>query len=294
MEKPDVEILDCDPCHLGEGPTYDVFSQTAWWFDIVERKLFEMRWSDRRVRTHELPFMASQLCFVDDGTQLLATDRGLYLRDVGSGALTHHLDLEADNTRTRSNDGRVHPSGALWIGTMGRHAEEELGSIYWYRGGELRRLYAQITIPNAICFSPDGGVGYFADTALGTVHRVPLDPETGLPTGQPTVFIEADASAGGPDGAVVDAQGRFWNARWGAERIDVHSPDGNRLRSIVIAAKQPSCPAFVGPNLDHLLVTTAFEGMDEAGRLGDPNAGKTFLLDIDAKGIAEPRVKTVR
>ena len=89
-----------------------------------------------------------------------------------TAVLTLHVALEADNAATRSNDGRVHPSGALWIGTMGRKAEKGAGAIYHFGGGELRRLYAGISIPNAICFSPDGATAYFTDTREAILYRV--------------------------------------------------------------------------------------------------------------------------
>jgi sugar lactone lactonase YvrE len=37
----DVSILSEVRCHLGEGATYDVATDTAWWFDILEKRLFE-------------------------------------------------------------------------------------------------------------------------------------------------------------------------------------------------------------------------------------------------------------
>ncbi len=52
-----------------------------------------------------------------------------------------------------------------------------------------------------------------------------------------------------------------------------------------------SCPVFVGPDFDRVLVTSAFENMDEAARAADPHHGKTFLLDIGVRGRAEPRVR---
>ncbi len=79
----------------------------------------------------------------------------------------------------------------------------------------------------------------------------------------------------------------LWNARWGAGRVDAYAPDGKHLRSVPVPARQASCPAFVGPKLDRLAVTTAFEGMD-AARAADPQAGRTFLLDIEVRGRAEP------
>lgn len=286
-----IETLSEHPCHLGEGPSYDGRTDTAWWFDILEKKLFEARLSAGSVAMHDLPEMGSVLAPIDERRQLVALASGLFVREIASGGLELHTPLESDNPATRSNDGRVHPGGALWIGTMGREAEEGAGSIYWFRDGELRRLYSSITIPNAICFSPDGRFGYFADTHVGLLHRVPLDPETGIPVGEPSVLYDHRGAEGGLDGAVVDAEGRIWNARWGASCIDCYSPEGDRLRTIRVPATRPSCPAFVGSDLDRLLVTTAREGMSEDDLRADPKAGMTLLLDVGARGLPEPLVR---
>ena len=183
MEEVATKILSDRHCQLGEGCTYDPATDTAWWFDIVERTLLQADLASGAVTTHTLPWMASVVAFIDDGRQLLATENGLYIRDIADGRLTLHVPLEADNAATRSNDGRVHPCGALWIGTMGRKAEDGAGAIYHFGGGELRRLYSGISIPNAICFSPDGATAYFTDssegilTALRSTRRTPCRPE---------------------------------------------------------------------------------------------------------------------
>lgn len=286
-----IEILSDHPCHLGEGPSYDGRTNTAWWFDILEAKLFEARLSDGSVRVHDLPSMGSVIAPIDANRQLLAMSDGLFVRDSASGRLDLHTPLESDNSSTRSNDGRVHPAGALWIGTMGRKAEKGAGSIYWFRDGEVRRLYSEITIPNGICFSPDGRFGYFTDTDAGIFHRVPLDPDTGLPIGQPSVLYDHRGGEGGLDGAVVDADGLIWNARWGASCLDAYTPEGDRVRTVRVPATRPSCPAFIGPELDRLLVTTAREGMSEADLAADPKAGMTLVLDVHARGIPDPLVR---
>jgi sugar lactone lactonase YvrE len=66
----------------------------------------------------------------------------------------------------RPNDGRADPQNGFWIGTMGKTHAPNAGAIYRYYRGELRRLFAGLTIPNAICFSPDGQSAYFTDTPL--------------------------------------------------------------------------------------------------------------------------------
>jgi sugar lactone lactonase YvrE len=200
--------------------------------------------------------------------------------------------LEADNPATRSNDGRVHPSGALWIGTMGRKAEQGAGAIYHFGGGgELRRLYANVSIPNAICFSPDGATAYFTDTREAILYRVAVDPLNGLPTGEPAPLFDHRGGVGGLDGAVVDAEGLIWNARWGGSCVDAYSPEGDRVRTIRVPARQPSCPVFIGRSFDRLLVTTAWQGMDAAAKAADPHHGQTFILDVGARGRPEPRIR---
>ncbi len=277
-------------CELGEGPTYDPATDTLYWFDIVARKLLQKPMRGGGTASHDLPVMASALGIVDDDRQLLVTENGLYLRDTKSGALTLHMPLEADNAVTRSNDSRVHPSGAFWIGTMGRNAERHAGAIYWYFKGEMRQLFPDITVSNSICFSPDGAIAYFTDTMKGLLFRIDCDPANGLPIGEPAIFYDHRGGEGGLDGSVVDADGVLWNARWGAGYIDSYSPGGERLQTISVPALQPTCPAFVGRNADRLAVTSAWQGMDGKTRGTDPQAGKTFLLDIAVRGRLEPRV----
>jgi sugar lactone lactonase YvrE len=286
MERLPTSVLCGERCYLGEGPTYDTATDTAWWFDIPKGRLFEARLGSGQVRIHQLGRMASALARVDTERQLIAAEDGLYIRCVADGSMTLYCPLEADNPITRSNDARVHPCGTFWIGTMGRKA----GAIYALHGGRISRLYPDITIPNAICFSPDGALGYFADTATNVLHRVSLDPLTGLPCGAPEVLLR-HRGVGGLDGAVVDASGLIWNARWGGGCVDVYSPQGERLRSLHVPARQASCPAFVGPDLSRLLVTSAWQGMDEAARAEDAEHGRTFLIEAGARGRAEPDVK---
>jgi sugar lactone lactonase YvrE len=204
--------------------------------------------------------------------------------------MTLYRPLEADNAATRSNDARVHPSGTFWIGTMGRRAERGLGAIYALHRGELSRLYDGVTIPNAICFSPDGAIGYFADTGKNVLFRVDLDAATGLPRGEPAALVTR-RDGGGIDGAVVDADGLIWNARWGGGCVDVYSPQGVHLRSLRVPARQSSCPVFIGPDFSRLLVTSAWQGMGDDARRADPGHGRTFVLDVAARGRPEPDVR---
>jgi sugar lactone lactonase YvrE len=290
IEEVPTTILSAERCHLGEGPTYDASTDTAWWFDILERRLFEARIESGTITIHSLHMMASALARIDAARQLIVAEKGLYIRTIANGRMDLFAPLEAGNPLTRSNDARVHPSGTLWFGTMGRNAEPRMGAIYALHGGRTSRLFADVTIPNAICFAPSGDIGYFADTADNVMYRVPLDAASGLPVGDPVPFLQ-HRGIGGLDGAVVDADGLIWNARWGGGCVDVYDSTARRLCSLRVPASQSSCPAFVGRDLSRLLVTSAWQGMDEAERAADPEHGRTFILEARARGRSEPDVK---
>ncbi|MER9741769.1 SMP-30/gluconolactonase/LRE family protein [Mesorhizobium sp. M0187] len=285
-----VSVFSDHVCELGEGPSYDPATDTLFWFDIVNGLLLEQGVTSGARKVHELGQMASAIAIVDDNRQLIATETGLHVRDVSTGKLTLHTAIEADNALTRSNDSRVHPCGAFWVGTMGKGEEKGAGSIYWFFKGELRTLYTGITVSNSICFSQDGTIAYYTDTATGLLMRVACDPATGLPIGESKVFVDHRSSKGYVDGSVVDRDGVLWNAVWGGKAVKAYAPDGTLLREIATPAGQSSCPAFVGAKADRLAVTSAWKGKDDKQRKLDPQAGMTFLLDIPVNGRFEPRV----
>ena len=290
MSADGTSIFSDTACELGEGPAYDPGTGKLFWFDIIGSKLLEKKYPDGPTIVHDLPFMGSAIATIDAERQLVVAENGLYVRDVKSGALTLHTALEADTPLNRSNDARVHPSGSFWIGTMAKDEGSPAGAIYWYFKGEIRQLYDKIAVPNSICFSADGATAYLTGKRPNIIHRVECDPSNGFPIGELKVFVDSKGADGWLDGSVVDADGVLWNARWGGARVDAYSPEGKLIRSIPVPARQSSCPAFVGPDASRIAVTSAWKDMDAATRAADPEAGKTFLLDIEVRGRFEPNV----
>ncbi len=289
MSAIEISVLSSRLCELGEGASYDPASDSLLWFDIVNGLMLQHPLDGTETIVHRIGQMASAVAAVDPTRQLVFTETGFYVRNRLTGALSLLAALEADNGTTRSNDARVHPSGALWGGTMGKKAEDGAGAIYWFRKGEVRKLFDRISIPNSIAFSADGTVAYYVDTAVGDLMRVACDPSTGLPTGEPKLFARLDGP-GGFDGSVVDNDGTLWNARWGEARLVAYAPDGKFVREIPLPASQVTCPAFVGKKADHLAVTSAYVELDTDTRAKEPHAGATFRIDIPVKGRHEPNV----
>lgn len=290
MSDTGVSVFSDHVCQLGEGPSYDPATDTLFWFDIVNGTMLEKTLSGGVLKAHALGQMASAVAVIDDKRQLIATETGLHVRDVATGKLTLHTPIEQNNAETRSNDSRVHPCGAFWVGTMDKAEKTAAGSIYWFFKGELRPLFGGIKVPNSICFSEDGRTAYYVDSGVALLMRVDCDPATGLPVGEPKVFVDHRKSKGYVDGSVLDRDGILWNACWAGSAVNGYGPDGKLVRSIPMPVTQPSCPAFVGARADRLAVTSAWSGKNEKQRKADPDAGKTFLLDIKVNGRFEPRV----
>lgn len=275
-----MDIFDDHPCALGEGPLWHPERNALFWFDILGKTLH----CKGDARSHwRFDEYVSAAGWVDRDTLLLASATGLWRFDISSGTRDLLAPLEDDKPDTRSNDGRADPQGGFWIGTMGVNAEPEAGAIYRYYRGELRQLFDDITISNAICFALDGQVAYFCDTVTRQIQKVALDA-SGWPKGAPEVFVDLRRDALNPDGAVVDAQGNLWNAQWGAGRVACYAPDGALVRTVAVPATQASCPAFGGADLSTLFVTSAADGVEEA------KAGLTFAVPLGIKGQREHQV----
>lgn len=278
------KVFDTRRCMLGEGPFWHPERQQLFWFDILGKRLLSrdgdtpLEWRFKEV--------VSAAGWIDRDRLLIASETGLYRFDLTSGTRDLLVAMEADDRTTRSNDGRADPYGGFWIGTMGHQAEAGKGAIYRFFDGSLTKLYPNITIPNAICFSPDGQFAYFADTVQGRIQRQALD-DAGWPKGAPEVFVDLRAEGLNPDGAVVDASGQLWNAQWGASRVACYSPDGVFVDALPVGAAHSSCPAFGGKDLSTLFVTSAAVDTEADDLL----AGQTFVSATQTAGQAEHQVK---
>lgn len=280
-------LLDSQ-CALGEGPIWHPGRQQLFFFDINEQTLFAVTADGEIADSWLFNEIVAAAAIIDDHTLALATETGLKQFDLATGGMNRINEIEADNALTRTNDSRVHPSGAFWIGTMTKSEEEApIGSVYHYRNGALTTLKSGISIPNATCFSPDGTIAYWSDTPSKKIMQCSTDQATGLPTGEWTLFADVSGHRGYPDGAVVDSEGYLWNARWGGSCVVRHAPDGSVDRIIEVPVSQVTCPAFGGPDLKTLFITTASKNLSAEQLAAEKVAGGLFAIAVDVAGLPE-------
>lgn len=278
--------FDSRICALGEGALWHPERQELFWFDITGKRLLarDLAGNTRETR---LPEMCSAAAWIDRDRLLIASETGIFLHRIGTDSLRRLADLEADNPATRSNDGRADPRGGFWIGTMGKGAEPGAGAIYRYHAGELRQMFDNISIPNAICFSPDASLAYFADTDRGLMFRVALNAN-GWPAAEPEVFVDFGKVGFWPDGAVTLADGALRVALWGQGAVVAVSSTGEIGARRSFDAPHTTCPAYGGPDFTTLFCTSATQGLSPAVRSGAPLSGATFAVQDTVRGKPEP------
>jgi len=284
-------LLIDSKCELGEGPFWHPARQQLFWFDINEQTLFAAT-ADGEINDSWLfNETVTAAAIVDDHTLVLASENGLVRFDLAVGGMNRIVDIESDIPANRSNDCRVHPSGAFWIGTMVKEEGPKEGSVYHYRAGALTRIIENVAIPNATCFSPDGRIAYWADTPSKKILKCATDPQTGLPIGDWELFADVSDHRGYPDGAVIDSEGYLWNARWGGSCVVRHAPDGSVDRVIEVPVSQVTCPAFGGKDLKTLFITTAAKTLSPEQLAQEKVAGGVFAIEVDVPGLPESKIQ---
>lgn len=85
-----------------------------------------------------------------------------------------------DNPVNSLNDGKVDPSGRLWIGTMQNPKKnvvfEMLGEFYSYeKGGKANTHLTKIGISNGLAWNKEANKFYYIDSLTGTVDEFDFD-----------------------------------------------------------------------------------------------------------------------
>jgi sugar lactone lactonase YvrE len=271
---------------LAEGIIWDERVDLVRWVDINAGRVLHGALRAGRIVDIggiDIGQTTGAVALAEDGGLLVAAARGLAVISPG-GRLSFGPDLLGERRNVRFNDGAVDPQGRFVVGTLA--LGPETGDEVLLRiapDGAVETLRRGIRLSNGIAFSPDGGTIYHVDTLANTVsshsygdgafdHDEPWTP----------VLVELSHF---PDGLTVDAEGMLWVALWGGASVRRHAPTGELLAIVDVDADQVSCPAFIGPELRTLGITTAQEGL----ATWTDRAGALFTADVGVAGFPSPR-----
>ncbi|MGH8703090.1 MAG: SMP-30/gluconolactonase/LRE family protein [Burkholderiales bacterium] len=186
------------------------------------------------------------------GGAVLALDDGFYFFDFGSGRLDTIALVDADQPRTRLNDGRCDRRGRFFAGGMDDKEELKICGL-WRLDPELRvaKVDQGIICSNGPCWSPDDRTFYFADTFQGEMWAYDYDIEAGTLANK-RLFASFEKDSGVADGSTVDAEGCVWNAQLISGDLVRYAPDGSVERRIGMPVRNITSVMFGGEKLDEI------------------------------------------
>jgi len=281
------EQLYASQCYLGEGPAWDPRTETVYWMDINAPKLFAMDWPSRKVKDWTFDDDLSFVTPANDGKLLLAIGTCLHRFEPSSGTLTKLLDLEPGLTDHRCNDGIVDRNGQVWLGTTHREHTQESGALYKIdQQLGFKKMIDKLTISNGMAWSTATDHLYHIDSPTMKVESFEWKQDEDIVSWERTA-IKIPTDHGAPDGMTMDVEGMLWIAHWGGYGVCRWDPrTGKELDRIDVPAPHVTSCAFIGPDLDHLVITTARKGMNDQAKLEFPMSGDLFIAVPGVKGLA--------
>jgi len=253
-------VLDCAN-HLGEGPVWDAGEGRLYWVDGTGRRvgkpsIWRLDPKSGKVETWSLDHDVGALALRAGGGAVLALDDGFYLFDFDSGALELVRLIEAEEPRTRLNDGKCDRRGRFFAGGMDDKEELALCGL-WRLDPDLTvtKVDDGIICSNGPCWSPDDARFYFADTFAEELWVYDYDIAAGALANR-RVFASTRDDAGVADGSTVDEDGYLWNAQLIGGELVRYAPDGTVERRIGMPVRNVTSVMFGGPGLDELYVTS--------------------------------------
>jgi sugar lactone lactonase YvrE len=279
---------------LGEGPVWDGPRDRVLWVDIEAGTVHEGRLDGDRIvpsASHQVDRTVGAVAVSARGDIVVAAAQDIKVL-TADGQLLGGPRVLPVGARRRLNDGACDPAGRFLVGSL-ELVEPDGGEILARvePDGAITVLDRDLNLSNGLAWSADGAVFYSIDSVPGIVYTRDYDAATATGT---TNTTPSDAvgprrellrTGGLPDGMCVDAEGCLWIAIWGTGEVRRYASDGVLIGVVETDALHVTCPAFVGPDLDRLLITTATQGLspDQLSRSSD--SGRLLLADVGVVGL---------
>lgn len=265
---------------LGESPAWDAKTQTLYWIDILERRVYA-----GRKPILQLDHYVGCLAPRRNGGLIIAQRSGIWALEPNMKRLRKLGAPRREFAGNRFNDGKCDPRGRFLAGTMDHSEKEATGALYSFTPeGKITRLLKGLRISNGMAWSPDGRTLYFTDTPTRKIRAFDYDLKTGQIANSREI-IHFDKSFGFPDGMTTDSDGNLWIAMWGGGRVSQWKPDGTLLAQFGVPAPNVTSCVFGGPAMNELFITSALVGMDKTGFKRFPQAGAIFRMETNVTGM---------
>ena len=229
-------------------------------WDVDEGRLYWVDGTGRRVGKPELWRMDPRTGKVENwtlgehdvgamalragGGAVMALDDGFYFFDYDKAEMELITKVDAEQPRTRLNDGKCDRRGRFFAGGMDDKEELTICGL-WRLDPDLSvtKVDGGIICTNGPCWSPDDKTFYLADSFQEEFWAYDYDIETGTLSNK-RVFASTRDDAGVADGSTVDEEGCLWNAQVIGGELVRYAPDGSVERRIGMPVKNVTSVMF--------------------------------------------------
>ena len=286
-----VEKLAAENALVGEGPVWDIESQSLYWVDIQGGRFWNF---DPSTGANTLMHEGYNVAGVTRNTRgglTVGTWEGVQLWNSDDDFVWLHRG-EIDGRPIKLNDLTVGPDGSLYGGSG------HLDSCTLFRfkpDGTAEIIDDGIELCNGMGFSPDLRTFYSTDTPKHEIYKWDHNLLTGEISNK-KIFATIPVDWGIPDGMTVDAEGFVWSAIWYGGMVVRFDPDGKEERRVEFPAAQTSSAMFGGKDLNELYVTTATSGTGDPEltgweppgfKLDSYRGGDLYRVKLDIQGKPE-------
>ena len=282
-EDVEVELVVDARAEVAEGPIWDERAGRLLWCDIMAGGLHSYDPATREDEVRDVGQAVGTVVPRESGGLVLAVRDGFALVEP-DGGLRVVAEVEADNRSNRMNDGACDSAGRFWAGTMAFDSTPGAGAFYRFDPDlTVEKVLDGVSISNGVGWSLDETTMYYVDSPTYRIDAFDFDLAAGAIDNR-RAFAELPRDLGIPDGLVVDAEGFLWVAVFGGGCLRRYAPDGTLDRELPLPVRCPTKPAFAGPELTEMYVTSASATLTPEEREAQPHAGGLFRLDPRATG----------
>lgn len=280
-------------CGWGEGLCWDEEATNLNFVDCMRNQIgvisLEKPNEVRFVATGSMP---TKVLLTNSGARrLVLLEDGFY--DVVDGVCGEAPRIAMPEASIgRFNDATCDLQGRIITGNLGLLPNTD--GAFWIWGGtgsagQWHELVGSKGNANGPCFAADGRSFYFADTPTGNILHYTYDLEAGQARDE-RVFASTLELGGVPDGAAIDQDECLWVAVYGGGCVARYAPDGQLLETVELPVRNPTDIAFAGVSLDRVVVSSAIEPVDDAGRASDLAGALFEIKGANVKGLQVGKV----
>jgi len=272
-------------CLLGEGPVWHESSNTLFWVDILERKVFSYNLASAEVNWWQTQEYVGFIVLTPKGEILAGYKSGLHKIALleNHEVIAQRIDtIDELDPSIRFNDGMIDLDGSIWACSMDMDNHHGLGKYFYYGDDLVQRIVLEnYTVANGPALNNSQDKLYTVET-VGNTYRVKgiysyTITGNGCVTNEQLLIPWPYKSC--PDGVFTDSFDNLWVGEFGGNILRSFTPDGILKSEIPLPAWNITKGVFCKTGENRLFITSARIACNEEILQQYPHTGGILLIE---------------